>query len=664
MPSFVATAVLASLLGALQPPPPSAAPLVEFAGPPWRWLEALSGDRWTDEERAILDHAFSLAAAQAAAEANAMAAAAYPTAGLERTASEIRTEVARFGRRLLVSADEQAAAREPYPLPLAASWAKGHNIVNAPVVGTVAGIPPEYQYQLLRQGRRLLPWIGCPAPNVYGMPGEDSLWELNGERQMLGACAALGLPIAFIQGGQWEQLLDPSPTYSGANHVPNNYFRASPAPRSLGSISPAGTSNTPWRTVGERAGSLTLGYHGGELSQLGEAARAYPSPPRVFFLSNDEMRRVRWADVPELSGYAPGAARAVWGARFSTVYNAMFAAFRGRLPADWSDGATFVSYRAFGFDGWARFGDWWRSSHHSAAFGPSPFPSFWDGAAVQAYPLPGAVDRVVSPFADAMNFVFMADAALDAKPAYWQEITIRNDDDSIPAARWGAFSRHAVWLMRPRVVRVWENSAKVLADDAAMQDRLRWTLDEIDSVWNEPTLRRFWQWGRLLHNDDAEGGRGPYQVAVPPNSEVRRRPRWFRLTVDRYGDVHDPGYPFSDARARQTRAPLAIVNPERTNHYDQPVDVWSLAFVNGPKGRREWLVYLFSAADRDFGNVVLSLPDDLTPNKRLTFKSLYAHRHGKFFHFVESPAGQPTPRGEAIPPGGPPLPAFSRIVRR
>lgn len=451
--------------------------------------------------------------------------------------------------RIREAAIAQVVPGASYPLPLAAHWNTGH---------VAGGFDPDHQLHLFREGHYLLPWFELPRPDrslpdAYFGPALEH-W------------ARLGMPISFIST-QWDVLVAEALQGAARPHADGGTTRPPP----LAPDSPL----EAWYAAGRRWGSSPL------LARLQEA---YPTPPLVLFVSNNEQLRLSWMEARRagivLEGAAPGTDDDGWrravGDAWARRYQALIRGFRDGLASPhWRDRARFVGYEAFGQPAMGRWGGWAEYSLHAAGRF-EPWSAAWDGASVSYYTgdwNPSSDFRVWSPQVESMNLVPMLEQARRDKPQFWLELSTwdgRSDElerdkehfyralgQRWDVARYSGMVQFGLWLLRPRLVREFR-------DTLSFRDRygrdFAVVLAAVARVHEDPLLARFWRHGRLVGNP-RDGH--PYQEAIPP--ALRSRPRWFLLEAEG--------------------------NPPRPWTLETELPLFSMALELGQAPRREWLVY-------------------------------------------------------------------------
>jgi len=462
------------------------------------------------------------------------------------------------------AADVQKAATAPNrgdegrPLPLFASWNTG---------GVGEGYTPAWQMDMLRQGRRLLPWFAFERPDSRLDPQQVKALE---------ECKRLGLPIAFIST-QWEHLLstdkrilalppEQNPNVIGGDGIPQRR------------ISPFGAL-PPWKEVGERWGSSAL---------LQQAARIYPNPPLVLFLSNNEHAKLTWPKADDDRRFTEQYGsdkddefkRKVVGDAWIERYRTLQEGFRSQLPSEaWKKGARFVAYNAFGPETMGRWPNWVQHSLHTAER-MSPWPLAWDGGAPSFYTnnWEMATDYTVfSPQVQCMNWRPMLKHAYKDNPDFWFEMSLwdgatpkkdnskrryyadRNQDYS--PERYAGMAQYGLWLLRPRVVREFRGYRETRSDFESFTLAV---MDAVDRIHENETLAEFWRKGKIVADHSRKH---PYDIGIP--ELIANEDRWFRL-------------PTSDDPTGRWRLQTELPS-------------FALAMVLGEAPERRWLIYTHSS---------------------------------------------------------------------
>jgi len=441
------------------------------------------------------------------------------------------------------------ALADVHPLPLAAQWNVG---------AWPGSFDPDFQIELLREGRYLLPTFNLEPPDrpVRAAYYESAIRYLAREQ----------LPVSFISL-QWELML---PKISAAYAARDSAGRNVP-------LSPFGALE-PWYAAGRRWA---------EHPMLKRLQRLYPDPPLVVFVSNNEYPKLAWHDLAQSAELRTRAGpnaddatiRRVVGDAWIERYRELIRGFReGLTQAAWRDHALFTGYDAFSQASIGRWPEWAQYSLHVPGR-MEPWSSAWDGASVSFYVHDWAPDSdytVWSPQIEAMNQVPVLADVMRARPAYWFELSVwdgqqpgsptdkalfyRSRGQQMTPARFAGMSQFGMWLLRPRVVREFRGTMDDRARFGASFDA---TLAAVARVHDNPVLSRFWRTGRLLANPS---NAHPYEEALP--ADYAGRARWFLL----------------DSPA----------NPPRPWRLDTPLEVFALALEAGESAGREWLVYAFS----------------------------------------------------------------------
>jgi len=442
------------------------------------------------------------------------------------------------------------ASASSHPLPLAAHWNAGTRAM---------GFGPDFQIDAIQHGHYLLPWFRLEPPE-RSLPG--SYYDHG-----IAYFAEHGLPLSF-ESPQWEMLL---PKLSSA--YPRPARDAKPLP-----ISPFGPLE-PWYQVGRAWAASPV---------LKRLQQAYPSPPLILFISNNEYPKLKESDLkdaPEIRSLPardPFAARKVIADAWVRRYREMLRGFRDGLTSRWRDAAKFVGYDAFSAYDIGRWPGWPAYSLYTPGR-MTVWSEAWDGASVSMYVHDWAPDTdfiVRSPQVEAMNRVPVLADIVHNRPQFWFEISVwdgqqpgsksdkwlfyRALGQDFDAPRFGGMVQFGMWLLRPRVVREFRNPE---------HDRIRFgsyfdaTMAAVARVHDQPDLERFWRAGRLLPNSSSLH---PYQAALP--ADFAAKPRWFLLDTPQ--------------------------NPPRPWQLDTPLKVFALALELGTAPRREWLVYAFSPLDQ------------------------------------------------------------------
>ncbi len=532
---------------------------------------------------------------------------------IARAAAPTSDQPSEAARRVAATIRREALLppRGPHgrPLPLVSHWN----------VGTVDGtFTPEHQIELLQNGHHIMPWLAWPT----GDPQSERFQQYY--RRLLHYYSELKLPIS-IRGTQFDAMLVRKSYREG----PESHWAGviTPDGRRVAKLSPF-SPLAPWKDPAKE-------YI--DTAAMKWVQQAYPDPPLVLLVSNNEPPDLRWAKhgpLEEVSGrylkrYGPGQSdefkRRVVGEGWIERYGVMFNAMRAALvsPA-WRENARFVGYGALGPSHFGRW-DGWKVYSLTCDRWTAPEWHVWDGGSPSYYTHNWNANRdywVFSTQVESMNWVFMLDEAWEANPDFWFEMSTWDGNEvnvwaealgvprgeslvarsSTPAQgprdfdpklvkkakvlqyladgqtyspeRTAGWVQFGMWLLRPRVVREFRGHATPLEPVKAY-----WleTVKAVDRVHHNPILTEFWRHGRLVRND---AHLHPYQSDIPERLKGIRR--WYLLDTSA-----DPPRPWND----QT-----------------PLPVFSLALELGEAGARRWLVYAHAPLESQ-QNVSITLPD-------------------------------------------------------
>ncbi|MFP4055759.1 MAG: hypothetical protein ACLF0G_02700 [Candidatus Brocadiia bacterium] len=512
-----------------------------------------------------------------AALAAVACAAEQPSPAARKAADEIRREA------LL-----PPLGPEGRPLPLVSHWNMG---------SYGKGWTPDYQVELLDQGRHILPWMGWPR----GDPDKD---EKAAQRfhdyygRLMAACRELRLPISF-RGTQWEAML------AGKEYrqLPPEQCPAviTPEGKVLPKISPFGAVDK-WRDPAKRYVDTPA------MKKLQEM---YPEPPLVLFVSNHEPPRLRWkkgAGVTQsaryLEKYGRGRSdefkRKVVGEGWMERYPVMLRAMRDALVSEtWKKNVRFVGYGVFGPSHFGRWGAWTTYSLITDEW-IDPEALVWDGGSPSYYTHNWCDNRdhwMWSTQVQSMNWIFMLDWVYERNPDFWWEISVwdgnggwtpdmgykpelvkkskacqyMKDGQTYTPERFRGWVQFGMWLLRPRAVREFRGSTVPLEP---WRPFFRQLLEAVDAVYEHPLLEEFWRHGTLVAN---RAHKHPYQTNIP--AKYADVDRWFLLDTSL-----DAPRPWGT----------------KTN-----IPVFSLALVRGEGDQRRWLLYAHSPLEDRQGVEVL-----------------------------------------------------------
>ncbi len=493
----------------------------------------------------------------------AIPVAAQGDVNLEQIAREITAEATRT--------NDDPLGR---PLPLAAHWNRGN-------FRGGLGFSPDWQMARIVEGHHLLPWFAFPT-------GEVTEQSLAHYEAALRRCAELGLPLSFV-GTQYESTMGNEPYFSlPIDQNPNLLKTDGTFAKAADPFGPV----EPWRAIGR---SWTDNPLMRKLQEL------YPDPPLVMIVSNNEFPKLKWPQVETSQRYLDlyGAGRPndfnreVIGEGYIERYRALQEGMReGFISPAWAESVIFVGYGAAGPPHFGRWYGWATYSLHTPGC-ISPWPLAWDGGSPSYYThnWDGSTDFTVwSPQVEFMNLIFMNEQALRLNPRYWFEIstwdghqpTLENDKRKTYAKlgqtatpeRYGSFVEFGLWLTRPRTVREFRGWTDTVDYSGPYFEPV---MAAVDRVYTNPTLQAFWRQGTLVPN---LAHPHPYQEALP--EEYQNIPRWYLLDTN--------------------------LDPPRPWKLGTSLPVFSLAFVQGDPGARQWLVY----ARAPLGNqqaVEITIPD-------------------------------------------------------
>ena len=469
-----------------------------------------------------------------------------------------------------------------HPLPLAAHWRGEPD----------SSFGPAYQLELLRQGHHILPWLTLPRP--------DATVDLRRYEQAIESFARLGLPVALLSS-EWEATL---PAAARGSPLDSPGARVRP-------LSPFSDAEL-WQTAGRRWSEKPI---------LRRLQAAYPRPPRILLISNNEEPKLRWAQLREAARRTRGngslddsEVRCAVGDAWIARYRELIHSFRNGFVADaWHEASLFVGYNAFGGSAMGRWPGWVEYSLHCPGR-LDPWPYAWDGASVAYYvnDWNDSTDYTVwSPQIEAMNWVSMQKEIETRRPAFWFEMSVwdgqqpgyptdkaklyASRQQQYTPARYEGFVQFGMWLLRPRVVREFRNPSHHRSSFGSYFDRV---LAAVDRVHANATLRQFWSDGRLIANRSEPH---IYGSALP--QDIAALQRWFLL---------------------ETKA-----NPPKPWKTSTPLKVFALALERGASPNREWLIYAFSPLDAALDTTV-EIVDETIP--------IVATRNGAFFRYRENGA--------------------------
>lgn len=504
------------------------------------------------------------------------------------------------------------------PLPLAATWAPlAHNF------------SPDYQLDLIERGRHLLLCYNHPWPDTHWGAHNQKMRDDNFAKYYapsLAGAARLKLPISF-QRFQFEMELTTDKAFFDLppEQNPNVIGLDGKIRRQVDPLGPI----EHWRALGRQHTTSEC---------MRRIQEAYPDPPRIFFLSNNEHAVLAWHEAETskryLDRYGKGRdavfRQTLFAEELTKRYRALQEGMREGLVNDvWKRNARFIAYEAFGPPHLGRFGGW----HGSAGFSPQTgrllwHHKGWDGGSPSYYLHDWCgflSDHTSSSMqVEAMNWPFMLDQALEESPDFWFELSTWDGDTAGINGKRGQFAgrgqiyhadryqgllQFGLWLLRPRALRDYRYQESL----AYAEPYYLANVKAVEQVHASPLLQRFWRHGRLVANP---ARKHPYQAALTP--AVEEKTRWFLLKTDLE--------PATDSKAWGLYTELPVM---------------PLALVLGEAPEREWLLYLHAPQGARTG-VTVTVPDygEVVVDASVT---------GSFYHLRE--------RGRqmtCVIPGGPP----------
>ncbi len=453
------------------------------------------------------------------------------------------------------------------PLPLAGHW-------------HASGFHLGFQVDLIRRGHHILPFLEWPGPNV-------------GETDGLAQVRKWNLPLTLIHGNQWVSRFYHRKKFTSRPPREHPGVLNTKAER-VDKISPFGPVE-PWEDLGKMLATS---------EGMRAIQEAYPDPPLVLVVTNNEPNDLEWHDVETsqryLDLYGKGRSdafkRRVLGDGYIKRYRRLIQGIReGFDERAWKANSLVMGYgsvgpphfgrpdQPIGDGGWLRWADATktRTSWNWYAW-DGGLASYYDNAWEQQQ----TMFNLWSDQTSFMNHVFQKERALALKPDYWYEL-IYWDGGSDKAEqyqekgyepttgpRYRGWVQYGMWMLRPRVAREWESST-------TEHEQYWWKMKEIiravDLVHADPMLRRFWRKGELVPNT---ARKHPFQSNVP--AKFQDEDRWFRLRTS--------------------------LDPERPWKFTTKLPVWSLARVVGDPPKREWLVYAHAPLG-DKEAVEVTIPD-------------------------------------------------------
>jgi hypothetical protein len=444
-------------------------------------------------------------------------------------------------------------------------------------------VTPKDLLDLLTDGHRVLPTFDWPTPGA----SEASLEAHAGDT--LPSLKEWRLPLYF-RGTQWESRLVAEPILSApAADNPSIDVSGTRKVSVYGLVdywTQAGTywtDSDAWRWYESR----------------------YPLAALVIKWSNNEQPRLwpldahldpRWVAEngdPDLLTNAEK--RVIYNARWTPRLQALHQALKDGMCAAWQSVSRVIGYNAVGHYFYGRWGGHTAYSTHETGR-ISVAPTAWQGTSDQYYlgPRYGTKDYIVQcPQIEAMNTVMFWSEAEQLVPEWWSELLVWDGgtDPDVPqdyyemeAAAGHPYTpeRHrgmvgfGAYLTRPRTLGEYRhhNQQKTTYWDYWLE-----TVRVVDTIWDHPILREFWQHGALVPNRSHVH---PYQDTLHEGYTDADKDRWFLLDC--------------------------TANPPRPWSLSTTINVYPIARVIGTAPNRRWLLYLHSPLYQ-FQGIGVTIPD-------------------------------------------------------
>jgi len=377
------------------------------------------------------------------------------------------------------------------PLPLWSHWGPKR-------------LGPEMQVQLIKDEVPILPFV--PWPETMSTVAD---W-----RELLYYARNARLPLV-VEGTQWEECL--------ADEDANRAHPVDPDdPEGItGRLSPYSPEEN-W----ERPAKLHFGTEGMRAMQS-----LYPNPPAVYFLSNNEARKLRWVQarhcVEHVERYPhplpDEELRSHLSHQWIQRYGIMFRHAKGLLT-EWREPARFVGYDI----GERAVGRWHGWKEYTLATNERITPDWliWDGGSFQCYTPPNEHNTdytVQGCAAEIGNYLRQLDEAREINPdfycdmSFWDGNTSWNpsmplDPENAEGSkacqyaqlgqtwndlRYEGWLQLMMWLLRPQSIREfrWWNDPV-----APWQPYLERSIRCVERVHDSPVLSRFWKHGTLRYS--------------------------------------------------------------------------------------------------------------------------------------------------------------------
>ncbi len=471
------------------------------------------------------------------------------------------------------------------PLPLLGTWNTGtfhHTWPNRP-----RGSDPRWQLEQIEKGVRFLPTFALPEYNFDGKRYADYLFP------PFEKVSAYGLPFVLLST-QWERLLTALDEYRDLPPEQNPNV-VTPEGEILDRVDPFGPTQL-WYEVGRRWT---------DHAAMARLQEIYPDPPKIIFLSNNEHTKLSWHEVEKsrryLDKYGPGRPdafkRKVVGDAWIEKYRELQRGLRDGLTSPaWKEKAIFIGYGGdVGMEALGRWGGWTKYSLHTPGR-VSLAPYMWDGVSPSYYMhnWSSVSDyQVHSNQIEAMNGVFALEEAYKINPDFWYELSLWDGDSPnkktnskakltvfreagqvYDMERYRGWLQYGMWLMRPRVMRLYENWITPIEEFSHKFENIHAI---VEPIHRNATLAAYWRKGELVLNPAA---RHPYQEGLP--NDIAIQPRWFLLDTS--------------------------VMPERPWKLETEIPVFSLALRLGEAPNRSWLLYAHAPL-RAYDDITITIPD-------------------------------------------------------
>jgi hypothetical protein len=322
-----------------------------------------------------------------------------------------------------------------------------------------------------------------------------------------------------------------------------------------------------------------------------ELQKIYPDPPRVVLLNNNEGNRAGWKKTKkdsdrfadEYGDVSDAEARRIVEDRWSKRYSAFYEAARKAAPSGWADSLEFVAY-----NGWVanqKFFVREADSDDTVTDINMPWASH-DGAMPEYYNNEWQIYRGKTDYSpwsvqiEGTNFAAYQDRAFDARSDYfftsigWDGGEPLGDDILAPPHQYLLNRRHAkhtephtsrwsferfegmiqfgLWTMRPRTFHDFRpNTTRNAYRNQIWQTYVR----SVNRVWNDTTLKEFWQYGDLVVNPDQPRVQGGVPSDAP--DWLKNLDRKFLLSCD--ANPPDSGWSYDSSDFPALRVfPMAL----------------------------------------------------------------------------------------------------------